>query len=260
MQEQEKLSGERQSLIESRLVSEGRVLAAQLAAEFGVSIDTIRRDLRELASEGRCRRVYGGALPPAPRPGNHQERLSFWPERKQALARAAVSVIKPGMTVFVDAGTTNLAVMGAIESGMPLTVVTNAPAIAAYVLDRPEWRLIQIGGEVDLTIGAAVGAMAIRNLSGLLPDLAILGTCGFDPVAGLTAHTLEESELKQVAASRSKEVMAVLTEDKLQTRAPYGFLQTADCGYLVFEAGVSQDVIAETEKSGVNVIIAEPSS
>ena len=258
MQDTDLLTQERQALIEARLVTDGRVLAGQLADELSVSVDTIRRDLRELAADGRCRRVYGGALPPAPRPGNHQQRVGFMLERKQMLAKAIAPLIMPGMTVFVDAGTTNLAAIKALSVDMPVTIMTNAPAIAAFVLDRPHWRLIQIGGEVDLATGGAVGAMAIRDASAVMPDLALIGTCGFDVRLGLTAHTLEEGELKRFVAERSSQTVAALTDDKLVTRAPFAFLPTQACTHLVFEATAPQDVIAEVNMLGVNTLVAAP--
>lgn len=259
MQEVELLTEERQSLILTRLKADGRVLAAQLSDEFDVSVDTIRRDLRELAAQGRCRRVYGGALPAAPQPGDHQQRLSIMTERKRMLARRAAGLVEPGMTVFIDAGTTNLALVRELAADMRITIVTNAPAIAASVLDRLNWRLVQVGGEVDLSIGAAVGAMAIRDAGAVMPDLAILGTCGFDIGAGLSAHTLEEAELKRFVAERAGRVAALLTDDKLATRAVFNFLETKACSHLVFEATARVDIVDDARQLGVDVLVADVS-
>lgn len=120
----ELLLGERQTRIQDRLARTGRVIAAELAEELGVSEDTIRRDLREMASAGLCRRVYGGALqmtPAAP----FTERVGVDVERKEALARAIVPLIPVGSTVFLDAGSTNLAVARALPSDANLTVATD---------------------------------------------------------------------------------------------------------------------------------------
>src|SRR6478609_6037690 len=97
---QEFLLRERQSVISDRLRTDGRVLAAALAVEFGVSEDTVRRDLREMAAAGLCERVYGGALPLSPAGGSLKQRMAFAVDRKQALARAAVAEIVAGSTVF----------------------------------------------------------------------------------------------------------------------------------------------------------------
>ena len=257
MQEADILTKERLSLIEARLAEDGRVVAAKLATELAVSVDTIRRDLRELASEGRCRRVYGGALPAAPRPGNHQQRLTYMIERKQRLAEVATSIIRAGMTIYVDAGTTNLAIVKALPADMPLTLITNAPAIAAFVLDRPACRLILLGGTVDLVTGAAVGAVAMRDAATLIPDVAIIGTCGFDIEAGLTAQTLDEAELKRLVCRQARLVAAALTDDKLTTSAPYRVLSAQECQYLILEATAPAELVSSVRSLGVEVLLAD---
>lgn len=257
MQDSELLNRERLARIEERLAAEGRVVASKLAEAFDVSVDTIRRDLRELAAEGRCRRVYGGALPPAPQPGTHQQRVGYMPERKRALAEAAARLVAPGMVVFIDAGTTNLAVVAALKPDMALTLVTNAPAIAAFALDRPAWRLIQIGGAVDIALGAALGASALRDLALITPDLAFIGVCGFDPVAGATAHSLEEAEFKRHVAQRARHVAVAITNDKLSTQAPYPAFPAEACGIAVFEASVPQEALRALDAIGVRTAKAD---
>src|SRR6478735_8994127 len=133
----ELLLQERQSAISRKLQTHGRVLAAELAAEFGVSEDTVRRDLREMAAAGLCERVYGGALPVSPAGGSLNRRAGIARDRKLALATAAVSQIATGSMVFFDAGSTNLAIATALPMDLPLTAATNAPAIAAALMEKP---------------------------------------------------------------------------------------------------------------------------
>lgn len=256
MPDSDMLHEERIALIEAKLHSEGRVFAAHLASEFEVSVDTIRRDLRELAADGRCQRVYGGALPPAPRTGTHQQRRGQMPDRKRLLAQASARLVEPGSVVFIDAGTTNLAIAAALPPDSPITLVTNAPAIAAFALDRPSWRLIQIGGVVDIALGAALGAAAQRDLSAISPDLAFIGVCGFDLSAGATAHSLEEAEFKRQIATRSREVAVALTDDKLLTQAPFPAFAASVCTHAILEASVSSTTVAAIGELGVNTIIA----
>src|ERR1700729_2455516 len=120
----------RHRLIRKRLASEGRVLAADLARDLGTSEDTIRRDLRELAALGACRRVYGGALSISPASGTFAERQTQDNDRKAALAREAAKLAAPGQIVFLDAGSTNLAIAWAPPHGAQMTLVTKSPAIA----------------------------------------------------------------------------------------------------------------------------------
>ncbi|MEO2038692.1 MAG: DeoR family transcriptional regulator, partial [Martelella sp.] len=105
---------ERQDIILGRLKASGRVLAADLAAEFKVSEDTIRRDLRDLAARGLCERVYGGALPIAPARGTLGHRKGRDAGEKEMLGRMLAAQIEDGMTVFFDASSTNIAAARAL--------------------------------------------------------------------------------------------------------------------------------------------------
>ncbi len=254
----ELLTPERQAYIRKCLDSEGRVIASDLADTLHVSVDTIRRDLREMASAGLCRRVYGGALPPAPREAGFQARRDIMADRKIALAKAAMRVLKDGMHVFIDAGTTNLAIARAIPPDLKLTVLTNTPAIAAALVDHPACEIVLIGGQVDKETGGSVGARTVREISAFNADLAIIGTCGFSLENGLSAHTLEESEVKRMMAAQSRKAVAALTNDKLGTAANYHILDCSACETLVVEYDAPDALTRMIEKQGIHVITAEP--
>ncbi|OAP38932.1 DeoR family transcriptional regulator [Sinorhizobium glycinis] len=252
----ELLLRERKSLIRERLRTDGRVLAADLAREFKVSEDTIRRDLREMAAAGLCERVYGGALPIAPDAGSLSERAALAPERKAALARASVGFIERGMTVFLDAGSTNLAIARAIAPDLSATIVTNTPLIAAALMEKPGLDLILIGGTLDRTVGASVGARAQRDAALLRPDLCVLGTCGADADAGLTAFHFEDAEFKRLIASGSRSVLAAITTDKLGTAAPHAVIGIDPALRLVLEADAPKAQIAAFAAQGAAVVLA----
>ncbi|ASY70878.1 DeoR/GlpR family DNA-binding transcription regulator [Sinorhizobium fredii] len=247
---------ERKSLIRERLRTDGRVLAADLARELNVSEDTIRRDLREMAAAGLCERVYGGALPIAPDAGSLSARVALAPERKAALARASVGFIERGMTVFLDAGSTNLAIARAIAPDLSATIVTNTPLIAAALMEKPGLGLILIGGPLDRAVGAAIGARAQRDAELLRPDLCLLGTCGADAGAGLTAFHFEDAEFKRLIASRSRSVLAAITSDKLGTAAPHAVIEIGAASTLVLEANAPEAQIAAFTAQGARVVLA----
>src|SRR5262245_25882672 len=127
------LPQERQDRILERLRQHGKVIAADLAVEFRVSEDSIRRDLRELAARSLCKRVYGGALlitQVAPLAQRRRENL----EHKRALAAVAASLVSRHQILFIDTGSTNLAIASALPEGYDLTVITNAPDVALAVI------------------------------------------------------------------------------------------------------------------------------
>src|ERR1700729_3832464 len=126
--------------IERQLAQRGRVVSADLAEMLSVPLDMIRRDLRDLAARGICRRVYGGAVkPPVAASTVPGAQLS-------ALALRAAAVIAPGQVVFFDAGRTNLAIAHALDLELKATVVTSSPAIAAALIAHGNIELIVIGG------------------------------------------------------------------------------------------------------------------
>jgi len=248
---------ERKTLIQERLKANGRVLAADLAAELNVSEDTIRRDLREMAAAGLCERVYGGALPVVPAAHSSlSERAAMAPERKAALARTAVGLIKPGMTVFLDAGSTNLAIAQLIEPELQVTIVTNTPLIAAALMEKPGVDLILLGGPLNRAVGAAISARAQRDAELLRPDLCFLGTCGADAEAGLTAIYLEDAEFKRLVALRSRRLVVAITSDKLGTAAAHGIVDIDDKATLLLEADAPAEHRAAFEAAGADILIA----
>jgi len=249
------LPRERQDRIWDRLCQQGRVIAADLAVEFRVSEDSIRRDLRELAARGLCKRVYGGALlmtryvPLEERRGEHVE-------RKRALAAVAASLVSPGQILFLDAGSTNSAIAAALPEGRDLTVVTNAPDVALALLGRPGFDVLAIGGRIDPKIGGAMGTMALRQIQGIRADLCFPGVCAADAETGLWTYDAEEVVLKRTMIEASGETVLVATREKLLAAATHHTVPAASISYLVVERGTDPAVVAAWRKVGTSVHIA----
>lgn len=254
------LTSERHARIRALLAQDGRVLAARLAETFRVSEDTVRRDLREMAEAGLCQRVYGGAVPAAPFEGPLSERRGRAVERKSALAAAIAAEIEPGSLLFIDAGSTNLAIAEQLAEDNGLTVVTNAPVIACALLDRRGIETILLGGRVDQVSGACFGPKAMADAERFRPDVLVLGACGVDATQGVTSHVFEESELKAAIAARSRQVFVAATNDKLGTAAAYGVIPPARISFLFVEHDCQSDVLAPFEASDMKIVRAAPES
>ena len=252
------LPDERRQIILERLARRGRVLAGDLAREFRTSEDTIRRDLREMAAAGKCRRVYGGALPLSPASGSLAARRTEAPERKAALGRAGAALVRPGQIVFFDAGSTNAAIARALPAGLGIVIATNAPDIAADLVGKPGVELIVIGGRVDPRSGAALGARALRDAREIRVDLAFLGACAVDVRAGVAAFDAEEAEFKRLIAERAKAVAVAVTTDKLGTAAPFAVAPISRLSHLIVEADAPQSALAPLRRAGVGVHRADP--
>src|SRR3954467_10985938 len=134
----ELLGEERREVILRRLNTEGKVRASELSDDLGVSLDTVRRDLAELAAAGALRRVHGGALPPAsPGPMGFKARLPDDVASKGAIAAAAVGLVRPGEVVALSGGTTILELARRLPDDFEATVVATSPDIPGAPPDTP---------------------------------------------------------------------------------------------------------------------------
>lgn len=251
------LPDERQKIILDRLGRDGRVIAGDLAREFNTSEDTIRRDLRDMAAAGLCRRVYGGALPLSPASGTLRQRQGENFERKAALGRAAAALVGPGQVLLIDAGSTNAAIARALPPGLAITVITNAPDIAAELTGRPGVELVMIGGRVNPRSGATLGARALNDAREMRADLAFLGACAIDAVGGVAAFGADEAEFKRRVAERAKATAIAVTNDKLGTGAPFDVMPASALAHLIAEADAPKSALEPFYKLGVQVIQAE---
>lgn len=209
------LNAERKEHLRAVLRSDGRIVAKEVAEHLGVSEDSIRRDLRELADAGELLRVYGGAvpIPPADRPV--AQRAALATESKQRVARAAVDLITPSSTIVLDAGTTTLEMARLLPRGVDLRVITPSPAVALAVAEHSDARVVMIGGELSRHSLVAGGALAMEAVQHLAADLFFLGVTGVDPERGLTTGELDDAVTKRAIASRCTETYVLASEEKI---------------------------------------------
>jgi DeoR/GlpR family transcriptional regulator of sugar metabolism len=253
MQASDLMPAERQKEILERIRKDGRVLATDLAREFSTSEHTIRRSLRDLAAQGLCARVYGGALAISPASGTILQRRREAVDRKLALGQEMASIIQPGQFVFIDAGSTNLAVARLLPKSIDLTVATHDPRIAAVLADRTDLTLITIGGQVNPLVGAAVDGRALRQVLALRPDLLLLGICAIDVDDGLAAFQSEDAQMKSALLERSGSVATAVLSEKLSTSAPFQVAAVDVVGDLVVEEDSPKEVVSEFESRGIRI-------
>jgi DeoR/GlpR family transcriptional regulator of sugar metabolism len=252
------LAAERQQQILERLQREGRVLATDLAEAFGASDDTVRRDLRDLAGRGLCRRVYGGALAVSPASGPARARAEEATERKAALGAALAALVPPGQFVFIDAGSTNLVAARRLPEGLGATIATHDPAIAAALSGRGDTALWLIGGRVDPYVGAAVGGRALADIEAMRPDLVLIGVCAVDPAGGISAFNAEDAEIKRALLRNASSVAAAVLNEKLGTSAPFAIGAAGAVRQIVVEADAPERFVQELSAQGVVVHRAAP--
>jgi DeoR/GlpR family transcriptional regulator of sugar metabolism len=248
------LTAERRQAILGRLERDGKVVASELVAALGVSEDTVRRDLRELAAGGLVQRVHGGALPPTAAPATFTQRLKFAPERKAHLAEAALPLIATANVLLLDGGTTALELARRLPPERDCTVLTNAPHVAAALASHPNAEIVLIGGRLLKDSQVTVGSATVDALRQVRADACVLGICSLHPELGVTATDHEEAHVKRAMVEASAEVIALATADKLRTASPWLVAPLADLTHLVTDAG--PDLTDEYAAAGVSVVRA----
>ena len=233
----------------------GRVVAKQVAAELAVSEDTIRRDLRELAGEGRLQRVHGGALPASPAIGGLAARAAIAPAEKVAIGRCAAAMIRPSQVVFIDGGTTALELARHIQPDLKATVVTHSPIVASALADH-DVEVIVIGGRLFRHSMVSVGVMALNQCAAIRPDVFFMGVTGAHPDAGLTTGDGEEAEMKRAIANAAAELVVLASSEKIGAASSFLIVPMAQADTMVVPQATPEETAAAFTQLGVEVIRA----
>jgi DeoR/GlpR family transcriptional regulator of sugar metabolism len=256
MQHQESmmLTSQRKQLILEKLEAEGQVQSKTLSVLFTVSEDTIRRDLRELAAEGRLQRVHGGALPSSTAIAPFAERKSVKMDAKKKVARKGAQLISAGQVVIIDGGTTTSELITFLPPDLPITVVTHSPSIAIGLVEHPSIEVILIGGRLYKHSIVTVGAAAIEGIEKIHADLFFMGVTGIHPEAGLTTGDFEEACIKRAFSGRAAETIVLASPEKINTASSFAIGDLSLVNTLVVEKDTDAAWIRAIEEKGVSVV------
>ena len=249
------LVAERRELLLRRLQRDGKLIARDLARELGLSEDSVRRDLRDLAAAGLCQRVYGGAVPVSAALADYRARAAVEPDSKQRVAARAVELIKPGDLVILDGGTTSLAVAQALPPMLAATVITHSPTIAAALVDHPTVEILLLGGRIYKHSAVACGAATVEAAQAITADLFLMGVTGVHPQHGLTTGDPEEAAMKRALAARAGDTYVLASAEKLGAVSPYKVLDLDMVSGIVTDAA-DGDPVDALRAAGTTVIPA----
>jgi len=250
------LTAERRRLILDALSQNGKVIASELSQRFGVSEDTVRRDLRGLAREGLLHRVHGGAMPRPPVSAIYAARQGQSADAKEAIGAAAVKLFAEGQLVAIDGGTTPLAVARHIPADLRLTVITHSLPAAMALCEHPAVEVIVVGGRLLKAARGAVGATAVDAYRQVRPDVCVLGAAAFHAEAGATTFDAEDAQVKRAMAEHAGVVVAVSAAEKLGTVAAHVIVPAGRLTHLVTDVTASAEVLRDFRELGLAVIIA----
>lgn len=229
----------------------------ELSSSLGVSGATIRRDLDQLAGEGRIRRVHGGALAVERRLDEPQfdDKASAAAPEKARIAARAVELLAPDDTVYLDSGSTVLAAARLLHGWDRLTVVTNSLPVAVELVGRGP-RLIIVGGELRERSRAIVGPLTRRILEDIHVDRALMGTFAMSSDDGLTTTDPGEAYTKELVVARAREVILLADSGKLGTHSLVRAGTFDDVDVLVTDDGIDDTTVRALVRRGITVIKA----
>jgi DeoR/GlpR family transcriptional regulator of sugar metabolism len=240
------LTTHRKQQILSILKLHGQVIAKEVSQEMGVSEDTIRRDLREMAQEGLLQRVHGGALPASPAIVDFAGRELITAAGKVAIGRAAAKLIQPGQVVMLDGGTTARQVARHIPLDLKATIATE-------LLNHPTVEVILIGGRLFKHSVVAVGAVAIQAIAGIHADTYFMGVTGVHPKTGLTTGDYEEAAVKRALSQAAAETIVLASSEKLNAASPYVVVSLSEISGIITERAAAASLTKPYEKLGISV-------
>ena len=251
---------ERQHAIAALVTDRGRVSVTEVAERFGVTTETVRRDLALLERAGMLRRVHGGAVPAGAlslvEPGLG-ERHGTRSEQKRKIAAAALDLL-PDVdgSVLLDGGSTTAALADALPTDRRLYVATNSVPIAARLSAAPGVTVHVLGGRVRGITQTAVGDSTVRALADLRVDVVFLGTNGISPGHGFSTPDEAEAATKRAMTAAAQRVVVLADSSKIGREHLVRFAGIADVDVLVTDRDADPAVIAELEAHGLEVLVA----
>lgn len=252
------LGAERSRRLRHRLAEEGSLRVSVEAKRFGVSEETIRRDIKRLAGEGLADAVFGGAVLKAPAGAGLPpvgDRLRR--EDKEAIGAAAARLVEPGQVVIFDAGTTTLAVARRLTE-RDLTVVTNSLPVAQVCAEVAAAVTYVIGGKLVPGSLGTVGPQAERDLAGISADWAFLGAAAIEIGGGFTSADPYEAQVKRAMIGAARRTVVVADSSKFGMRRFAAFARAEDISHLVTTADCPPAVRPWLEDAGAALVLCEP--
>ncbi|MBQ9117065.1 MAG: DeoR/GlpR transcriptional regulator [Clostridia bacterium] len=250
------LAIERRNAISELLAARGKVIVSELAKEFSVTEETIRRDLDKLEKEGIATKTYGGAVS-----GNssvtdvpYRVRLGVNVDKKKAIAEKVATLIKDGQRIMLDASSTAIYVTRAIKNKSNITVITNSVEILLELADKSDWTVFSTGGVLKEGALSLTGSSAERMIRGYHVDIAVCSCKGIDVKFGITDSNEKDAQIKQaVFASADRRVLA-LDSDKFDRKSFVKVCEISEVDTVVTDSRPSDTWVEYLAAGGVEVI------
>lgn len=236
---------------------EGKVTVEGLADAFGVTLQTIRRDLTDLADAGRLERVHGGAVLPSGTSNIvYEERRMLNQEAKTAIARACAALIPNDASVFLTIGTSTEAVAHELMHHENLMVVTNNMNVANILIGNPDCEIIVTGGNLRRTDGGMVGNFAAETIRQFKFDCAVIGCSALDQDGDLLDFDIQEVGVSQAILRQSRKTILVSDASKFKRSAPARIASLKEVDVFITDAPVSEELARQCAQWETDIVVA----
>lgn len=262
---EKRLPAGRKAELAAYVVEVGQVTVAKLASHFGVSTDTVRRDLDQLDSEGLLIRTHGGAISPAAgtKPDTELEvRLHVQAAAKEAIGKLAVGLVEDGAVIMLNGGTTTLALARHLPRHRNLTIATNNLRIPAEISPNVFRDLYIFGGPVRTVSQTTTGPISMRvgpdaQDIEVRADIGFIGVGAVSAQGGYTTSNLGDAAMMAAMMQRSTRV-AILADSSKFDRSLFARIATLEAAdYFITNTTPPADLAAALGAADVQVLVAE---
>ncbi|RAP40320.1 DeoR family transcriptional regulator [Rhodovulum viride] len=237
---------------------EGRVTVEALAEHFGVTVQTIRRDLADLAEAGKLERVHGGAILPSGVTNiGYEHRRDLNPEAKAAIARRCARAIPDEASVFLNIGTSTEAVARELSHHRNLLVVTNNMNVANILVENPDCEIVVAGGTLRRSDAGLVGTLTMRAIQAFKVDYAVIGCSALDEDGDLLDFDIREVGVSQTVISQARRTFLVADATKFERTAPVRIASLGDLDALFTDRPLSGTLAERCRAWNTRVEIAD---
>ncbi|WGH79653.1 DeoR/GlpR family DNA-binding transcription regulator [Jannaschia ovalis] len=238
---------------------DGKVTVEWLAEHFGVTLQTIRRDLSDLAEAGRLERVHGGAVLPSGTVNiAYEERRRLAAASKQAIARACAAQIPEDCSIFLNIGTSTEAVAAELIHHRNLLVVTNNMNVANILSNKADCDVIVTGGRMRHSDGGLVGDLTSAAIREFKFDIGVIGCSALDADGDILDFDVQEVGVSRTILNRSRRSLLVADHTKFNRSAPARIGSLADLDMFLTDAPLPGDLARRCADWGTEVELAPP--
>lgn len=248
------LKSERQQLILKEVEQRNRVQLQDLVQRLDVSIDTVRRDVKELDAEHKLRKVHGGAVSLGFASFSPQRNSIYALDEKTAIAEKAVGLVSEGQVIFIDGGTTCLELARSLPPELELKCFTHSIPVALELLQKPRYTVEFIGGTLSPESHLAQGISAVRQLAELHLDMAFIGTGYVDAEHGLSESVWETAQMKKSLIEAARKTVLLCISEKVNSQHRFRSSTLDQISALITEKDPHENILKAFQKLPLEII------